>query len=428
MPESFCADHPRLRSVGGAEMNQRETETPVLVIGAGMIVRDQILPTLLQMRRENAVGEVTVCSQRNRSLEALRDDSTLKRAFPDCGFEIRTVPRARADTPHPESYKSALAELPARSIVVVAVPDQAHYRIVMDALRHDQHVCCVKPLVLNLEESREIETIARERGLFVGVEYHKRFDPRSAMARDRYRQGLFGEFKLGTARLMEKWHYRESNFQNWFGAEQTDSFVYIGCHYVDLVHFITGLLPTAVSVYGISDPLPNGVKGYLWTDARILWENRACLNVQNSLSFPDEAPGPNTQGMTLYCTGSGRGALIEHSDQYRGIKYTYGARFASPGGTYHAEPSPDYFLFQDLGGPGLVPTGYGVRSVRSIVEEAIRIERDAPSHEVRQRRLAETDSHSLLATPANSRFNVAVCEAARESVQNGGKLVRVQSA
>lgn len=408
-------------------MASQASKPPVLVIGAGMIVRDQILPALLQMRREAAIGEVTVCSQRNRSLAALRDDPGLKRAFPDCGFETRSIPDAHPDAPHPSAYLAALADLPERSVVVVAVPDHAHHRIVMDALQHGQHVCCVKPLVMNLEESRDIETAARERGLFVGVEYHKRFDPRSAMARDRYRHGLFGEFKLGTARLMEKWHYRDSNFQNWFGTEQTDSFVYVGCHYVDLVHFITGLLPTAVSVYGISDSLPNGVEGYLWTDARILWENGACLNVQNSLSFPDEAPGPNTQGMTLYCTGSGRGAVIEHSDQYRGIKYTYGTRFGSPGGTYHAEPSPDYFLFQDLGGPGLVPTGYGVRSVRSIVEEALRIEREVPTPEVRQHLLAEADSRGLLATPANSRFNVAVCEAARESIQSDGKLVRVRS-
>ena len=100
--------------------------------------------------------------------------------------------------------------------------------------------------------------------------------------------------------------------------------MYIGCHYVDLVHFVTGLLPSAVSVYGVLDELPNGKQGYLWTDARVLWENGACLNVQNSLSFPDAAPGPNTQGMTLYCTGGGRGALIDHSDQYRGIAYSFG--------------------------------------------------------------------------------------------------------
>ena len=52
-------------------MSRQVSETPVLLIGAGMIAHDQILPALLQMRREGAVGEVTVCSQRNSSVEAL---------------------------------------------------------------------------------------------------------------------------------------------------------------------------------------------------------------------------------------------------------------------------------------------------------------------------------------------------------------------
>ena len=407
-------------------MRQQVSDTPVLLIGAGMIAHDQILPALLQMRREGAVGEVTVCSQRNRSVEALARAPAIRRAFPDVDFRAALDPAASATELRPEHYRSVLAELPERSVVVVAIPDQLHRQVVLDALRANQHVCCVKPLVLRVSDSLEVEREARRRGLLVGVEYHKRFDPRSVMARDRYRDGQFGEFKLGAARLMEKWHYRDSNFQNWFTADATDSFVYIGCHYVDLVHFITGLLPTAVSVYGILDELPNGKQGYLWTDARVLWENGASLNVQNSLSFPDAAPGPNTQGMTLYCTGSGRGALLEHSDQYRGIAYSFGEPVHGAGGTQYVEPSPDYFLYQDLGGPGLVPTGYGVRSVRHIVEEALRVEREAGSEDQRRAIIAEIEAAGILATPSNSRYNEALCEAARESIVDGGRLVKLQ--
>ncbi len=82
--------------------------------------------------------------------------------------------------------------------------------------------------------------------------------------------------------------------------ENSDAFTYIGCHYVDLVHFITGLLPVAVSVYGIRDRYPNGNEGFLWTDARVIWNNGACLNVQNALGFPDDAPGTNIQRLTKY--------------------------------------------------------------------------------------------------------------------------------
>ena len=399
--------------------------TPVLLIGAGMIAHDQILPTLLQMRREGEIGDVSVCSLRNRSVQELAEAPAIQRAFPEIGFTPIVAQDVAPEDPHPDLYKRVLDGLRPRCVVVVAVPDQHHRQIVIDALEAEQHVCCVKPLVLEVAHSLEIEREAAKRGLLVGIEYHKRFDPRSLMARDSYRRGKFGEFRLGTARLMEKWHYRESNFQNWFTADATDSFVYIGCHYVDVVHFITGLLPSAVSVYGVLEELPNGNEGYLWTDARVLWENGACLNVQNSLSFPDAAPGPNTQGMTLYCSGGGRGAMIDHSDQYRGIAYSFAEPGSEPGRTQYSEPSPDYFLYQDLGGPGLVPTGYGVRSVRHIVQEAIRVEREAGSVNQRREVVADIERTGLLATPGNSRYNEAVCEAARKSIRNGGELVRL---
>ena len=47
------------------------SNTPVLLIGAGMIAHDQVLPALLQMLREGAVGDVRVCSQRTASVEGL---------------------------------------------------------------------------------------------------------------------------------------------------------------------------------------------------------------------------------------------------------------------------------------------------------------------------------------------------------------------
>jgi hypothetical protein len=230
-------------------------------------------------------------------------------------------------------------------------------QVIMTALRHEQHVFTVKPLVLKHAEALKIGREAYSRGLVVGVEYHKRFDDRSLMARRKYRAGLFSEFKLGTACLLEKWYYRHSNFQNWMTTGNSDAFTYVGCHYVDLVHFITGLLPAAVSVYGIPDRFPNGNPGFLWTGARVIWNNGACLNVQTALGFPDAAPGTNTQGLVMYCKGETNGALISHSDQYRGLKYSYTRKSDDPGATIYAEPSPDYFQYVDLGGKGLTPSG-----------------------------------------------------------------------
>ena len=141
-----------------------------------------------------------------------------------------------------------LAEAPKGTIAVVAVPDQFHYDTVSAALENDLHVCVVKPLVLTHRQAEEIGRKAAAKGLVVGVDYHKRFDVRSLMARKGYRAGRFGEFRLGQAHLHECWYYRHSNFQNWMTCENSDAFTYIGCHYVDLVAFITGLRPVAVSV------------------------------------------------------------------------------------------------------------------------------------------------------------------------------------
>jgi D-galacturonate reductase len=306
------------------------------------------------------------------------------------------------------------------------VPDQLHYDVIMAALRHDQHVCAVKPLVLQHSQAAEIEREAFTRGLAVGIEYHKRFDDRSLMARRKYREGWFGEFRLGTARLFEKWYYRRSNFQNWMTADNSDAFTYIGCHYVDLVHFITGLLPTAVSVYGIRDKFPNGKEGFLWADARVIWNNGACLNVQNGLSFPDAAPGTNTQGMMLYCSGADTGALIEHHDQYRGLKYSYVRQPGGDGATMYAEPSPDYFQYLDMGGPGLVPVGYGYRSIEYILDACIRVESETGGVAARQKLLHEIDAAGIMATPANSSYNELVIEAARQSVLDAGREVRIE--
>jgi predicted dehydrogenase len=399
----------------------------VTVVGGGMITHDQILPSLYQMQRLGAIGEIHVCALNARPLKALAESPLFARAFPGQAFRPWPGIGGDLDQPHPGLYREVIAGMPPRNIVVVAVPDQLHYEVILTALRHNQHVCSVKPLVLKAAEAVEIEREARARGLAVGIEYHKRFDDRSLLARRKYREGWFGEFRLGTACLLEKWYYRHSNFQNWCTVENSDAFTYIGCHYVDLVAFITGLLPVAVSVYGVRDKYPNGNEGFLWTDARVIWNNGACLNVQNALGFPDEAPGSNTQGMVLYCAGKDNGALVAHSDQYRGLKYAYTRREDSPGSTLYAEPSTDYFQYVDLGGPGLAPVGYGYRSVEYILSAAIRLEAETeglPEHEALARRqaiLREYDEAGVMATPANSRYNELVIEAGRLSILNGGR-------
>jgi hypothetical protein len=124
----------------------------------------------------------------------------------------------------------------------------------------------------------------------------------------------------------------------------------------------------------------------------------------------------------MYCNGGADGALLSHSDQYRGLKYSYTRNPGGDGATVYAEPSPDYFQYVDLGGPGLVPVGYGYRSVEYIVQTCIHVESTAPAD--RSVLLHQIDQTGIMATPTNSAYNEQVIEAARESIANGGRLVQ----
>ena len=109
----------------------------VLVVGAGMIVHDQILPSLYHLQRLGQVGVITVCARRAEALQSLADAEPMRRAFPEQNFTATLEP-----------FHYALKHLPSRQIVFIAVPDQLHYEVIMAALARDQHVCTVKPLVL----------------------------------------------------------------------------------------------------------------------------------------------------------------------------------------------------------------------------------------------------------------------------------------
>jgi len=395
----------------------------VTVIGGGMITQIQILPSLYQLQRLGIIGDIAVSALNGAPLKALAEDKALLEAFP--GRSFTPYPDFRRVDPNdkfPALFEEALKKMPERHIAFCAVPDQLHYGAIKKALEANQHVVTVKPLVLKYQQAVEIERMALGKGLFVGVEYHKRFDDRALMARQQYRSGNLGEFKLGHAWLNEPWYYRDSNFMNWCTCENSDMFTYVGCHYVDQLHFVTGLMPTEVAVYGVKDKYPNGREGFLWCNALVTWENGASLSVLDGMCYPNAAPGGNTQGLQMFCKGSKDGCLVLHDDQYRGLKHCY--ENPSDGKTYH-EPSPDYFKFVYRGGKGLDAVGYGYRSIEALIKAAVRVE---AGKDVAARReiIKEIDKEGILATPANSSYNELVIEAGRMSILNAGRPATIE--
>ncbi len=398
----------------------------VTIVGGGMITNDLLLPSIYHLQRTEIVGNINICALNNPPLKELRENKNFKEAFPGQDFIPYPSLEEKTENNFPELYKDVLSRMEPRQCVVVAMPDQLHYQVVMDALGANQHVLAVKPLVLKYDQAEEIKDLAYSNGLFVGVEYHKRFDRRSLEARKRYRDGEFGEFKMGEAKLIEPYLYRYSNFQNWFTTDKTDPFTYIGCHYVDLVYFITGLRPVELSVSGIKDKFPNGNTGYMWAQGRVRFENEALLTVSTGLGYPDDGAGSNDQGMTLYCEGKECGSLIKHNDQFRGVSHSYVDNIGVAGSKFNFI-NPDFYRLIPWEGDGYKPVGYGYDSVAANISTMFGIENinNADNITVRQEEIKKIDNKGIIATPGNSYINELVVEATRESIENNGKSVKI---
>jgi hypothetical protein len=250
------------------------------------------------------------------------------------------------------------------------------------------------------------------------------------VARREYRQGRFGEFAMGEAKLIEPWYYRRSNFQNWFTTDMTDPFTYIGCHYVDLVWFITGLKPVELSVSGVKGRFPNGNEGYMWANGRVRYENGAILSVTNGLGYPDAGAGSNMQSLVMYCEGEGKTGLIEHDDQFRGVTHCYLDGIGLSGSHYN-NIQPDFCRLVPWEGRGLKPVGYGCDSIAANLEIMKRMAAETAGmgeKEALDRRrqiIREVDEGGIIATPANSSVNELVTEATRMSIIRDGEPVRI---
>jgi D-galacturonate reductase len=407
------------------------TKFELTIVGGGMITNDLILPSVYQLQREGLLGQIHICALKTPPLKELKDNPELQQAFPGQEFTPHPDFSVSAGESFPDLYKEVIGGMAQRQAVIVALPDPLHHGAVMEALKANQHVLCVKPLVLSYDHAEEVRNAAYARGLFVGVEYHKRFDRRSLMARRHYSLGHFGEFRMGEAKMIEPYYYRFSNFQNWFTCENTDPFVYVGCHYVDLVYFITGLRPVEVAVAGVRDTFPNGKEGFMWATGRVRFENGALLTVTDGLGYPDDGAGSNEQCLTMFCEGKGKSGLIKHDDQFRGLTHSY-LEGLGPGGTEFNFVNPDFYRLVPWEGEGYKPIGYGFDSIAANLRTMERIEAacteldERAALQRRQEIIREVDQKGIIATPANSYINELVVEAARISILADGLPVSIE--
>jgi len=140
-------------------------------------------------------------------------------------------------------YEDVLAD-PDVQVVHLCTPNRLHYGQAKAALQAGKHVLCEKPLAMNSTESAELVALAAKSGRVAAVDYNLRFYPLVIEARDMVQRGDVGEIFSVCGSYVQDWLFYPTDY-NWrvLASEggQLRAIADIGTHWLDLVHYITGL-------------------------------------------------------------------------------------------------------------------------------------------------------------------------------------------
>ncbi len=186
------------------------------IIGAGGIVREGHVPAL-----RRAGVEVVAVSDPNRT-------------------RARRL-AAALGIPHAFASHEQLLALDGLDLVTIGAPNAFHAPIALDAMRSGRHVLCEKPVATTSADARRMVAEAERRGVLLGVNQHKRFDPAARLMRDAVASGSLGDVYLADVRLS-----RQSGipgYGSWFTRRELaggGALFDIGVHMLDLALHLLG--------------------------------------------------------------------------------------------------------------------------------------------------------------------------------------------
>ena len=211
-------------------------------------------------------------------------------------------------------WEAVLRDFPDLDVVAVATPDHLHTPVILAALRHGAHVITEKPMCLDTDEADQIIELARQKGLVVAVDMHKRYDPDHLRVREDLARRI-GVPLYGLAFLEEPLEVSTSTFK-W--VEQSDPFSYVGPHWTDLFYHYYHSKPVSLTAVGQKQRLVrDGINAYDAVQVRVDFENGMSISFHNNWITPPDFEGPVNQGHEIV----GAEGKVESDQQYRGLRY-----------------------------------------------------------------------------------------------------------
>ncbi|MBN2450536.1 MAG: Gfo/Idh/MocA family oxidoreductase [Lentisphaeria bacterium] len=260
-------------------------------------------------------------------------------------------------------HREMLAEVEL-DVVQVNTPDHIHAGPAIDSFAAGLDVVVPKPTAATVRDTHAMIQAARASGRLLGVDFHKREDPRIKEAEARYRSGRYGELQVAVWYMLDKLLVADPNHVPMFFAspdyaERNTPISFLTVHMCDALIKIVDLAPVAVRATGYSHRLPAlrplAVRGYDMVDTEIRFRNGATAHVVTGWHLPNSAHATTVQSGRLICSEGLLDLLLDQPGYYE----------------IHAEGlSQVNPLFRNFEKDGTV-TGYGISSPGRIYQRIL---------------------------------------------------------
>jgi predicted dehydrogenase len=363
-----------------------KTKLRLGVIGAGSVVRE-IYQYLYFRSRYSALLEICGVADPNEQCRNWLGD-------------LAGIPPERRF----DDYQELLAKVELDA-VQVNTPDHLHCRPAVDALNRGLDVVVPKPTAATVKDTHSMIEAAKKNGRFLGVDFHKREDPRVKEAQARFQSGRYGIFQAAVFYMLDKLAVADPNHSPRFFAsadfaEKNTPVSFLTVHMADALMQVVNLIPSRVRAVGYAHKLPSlkpiPVQGYDLVDTEIVFENGAVAHILTGWALPNTAWSTTVQSARLICSEG----LIDLNLDTPGLRELHS--------TALTEINP---LFRNFEADNSV-TGYGISSPGKLYEQIL-------SH--RNGRLSPEGSSLALSPLALGFYTTLILEGAEKSLAEGAK-------
>lgn len=131
--------------------------------------------------------------------------------------------------------------------ILISSRHKDHAKQAIDALNAGKHVFIEKPMAVTIEECRAIYEAVQTSGKRLMVGFNRRFAP--------YYQEMKNNLKGRTSPMVVSTRMNSPGIENGWAAEKSQGGVVLGegCHFVDLMFWLTESEPLSVSAYGFGE-------------------------------------------------------------------------------------------------------------------------------------------------------------------------------